>query len=78
MKTLLIAAILTLSTFAGASDKKPTVCVAYAETQAIVDGKQQKVAVCSDNKKPFVLTSYSPISLVTPDGSTVKAIVGWR
>lgn len=66
-----------LAQAAGAS-KKPVVCLAYVETTMPVDGKASRVAVCTDGKKPIVLTQYTVSTIKDEDGESVKVAIGWR
>ena len=67
-----------LSSTAEAKVKKPVVCFAFAEMTMPVDGEAQKVAICTDGKKPVVLTSYQVTSLKNDEGVSVRAAIGYR
>jgi hypothetical protein len=74
-----LAAALTMSaSFASAAEKRPVVCLNYAEATMPVDGVAQKVAICADGKRPVVLTSITFVTIASPDGTPVKAVVGYR
>ena len=74
-----VAGLVTLTTFAAeAKGHKPTVCFAFTEMTMPVDGEATKVAVCTDGKKPVILTSYQVISTKNDEGDTVKAVLGFR
>lgn len=76
---LSIAIILAgLATVGTAQAKKPTVCLEFTETTLPVDGVATKVAVCTDRKKPVVLTTYSIQTVKDEDGKAVKAAIGFR
>lgn len=80
-KVLVAAMILAGVTTVGAAQakgKRPTVCLAFAEVTAIVDGDSQKVVICEDGKKPVVLTSYTIATVKDEDGVAVRAAIGWR
>lgn len=73
----LVLASLSLASVAQAS-KKPTVCLSFTEMTASVDGRDQKVVMCQDGKKPVILVSYSFATIKDEDGNTVKAAIGWK
>jgi len=75
---LLIAAAAFLSVaiaarYADAADKpkKPVVCVSYRIAAP-------DVAVCSDGKKPFLMTRFVEVSAPGAEGGSAKVLVGWR
>lgn len=74
---LVVAGLFTVGA-AHAKTKKPTVCMAFTESTLPVDGVSQKVAICTDGKKPVVLTSYSIQTVKDADGNAVKAAIGYR
>lgn len=80
MKTILVSALaLATLVLAGSADaKKATVCMAFTESTLPVDGVPTKVAICTDGKKPIVLTSYSVQTIKDENGASVKAVIGWR
>jgi hypothetical protein len=81
MNTIATVAALVLASLSIASvaeAKKPTVCMAYAESTLPVDGTPTKVAICTDGKKPVVLTSYTIATVKDENGAAVKAVVGWK
>jgi hypothetical protein len=78
MKLLLIAACIlgfaVLAREADAEEKapsKPTVCLAY---RVLEPG----LALCSDGKKPFVMSRFAEVSAPGKEGGSVKVLVGWR
>jgi hypothetical protein len=77
MKLILIAAAFlgfaVLARDADAQEKvsKPVVCVSY---RVIEPG----VALCSDGKKPFVMSRFAEVSAPGKEGGSVKVLVGWR
>ncbi len=79
---LLIAAAAFLSVaiaarYADAEPKKPAkpvVCAAYSVAKA----DSGPVAICYDNKKPFILSSFAEVSVPGADGGSVTVLVGWR
>lgn len=77
MKALVIAAVLSVASVANATPK-PIVCLSFSEAVLPVDGEPQKVAVCTDGKKPVILLR--PVYLTTSDkdGNPVRIAIGWR
>jgi hypothetical protein len=77
MKLLLCAAafisvgILARYVDAAERAKKPVVCSAYRVVAS-------DVAVCSDAKKPFVMTRFVEVAAPGQDSGQVKVLVGWR
>jgi hypothetical protein len=77
MKTLLIiAAGLVVAMGVRAAEgaekpAKPVVCAAY---EIVRPG----LAVCSDSKRPFLMRSFSELSIPGKDGGSIKVLVGWR
>lgn len=77
MKLVLIAAaflgLAVLAREADAQEKvpKPVVCVSY---RVVEPG----IALCSDGKKPFVMSRFAEVSAPGKEGGTVKVLVGWR
>jgi hypothetical protein len=82
MKAILSAGILTvgigLVQVAEAKQVKPTVCLSWVESTMPIDGTPTKVAVCTDRKRPVILTTYTITSVTDEDGASVKAVVGYR
>ena len=73
---LVVAAFLSVAIaarYADAADKptKPVVCVQY---RVVEPG----MAVCSDAKKPFIMTRFAEVSAPGRSEGSVKVLVGWR
>jgi hypothetical protein len=81
-KTIVALTFVSLvSLFAGSADakaKRPTICFSFTEATMPVDGEAQKVAICTDGKKPVVLTSYQVTTLKNDEGVPTKAAIGYR
>jgi hypothetical protein len=77
MKTLLVAAAFLavgiLARYADAAEKapKPVVCSSYRVVEP-------SLALCSDGKKPFVMTRFAEVAAPGKESGTVKVLVGWR
>jgi hypothetical protein len=77
MKLLMIVAawvaVAVLAREADAQEKtpKPVVCVAY---RIVEPG----LALCSDGKKPFVMSRFAEVSAPGKEAGSVKVLVGWR
>lgn len=77
MKLLLCAAAFMsvgiLARYADAAERqpKPVVCSAYRVVSA-------DVAVCSDAKKPFLMTRFVEVTAPGKSDGLVKVLVGWR
>ncbi len=77
MKLLIIAAAFLgfaiVAREADAQEKapKPIVCLAY---RIVEPG----LALCSDGKKPFVMSKFAEVSAPGKEGGSVKVLVGWR
>ncbi len=77
MKLLLcITAFLSVGVLARYADgaerqAKPVVCSVYRVVSA-------EVAVCSDNKKPFLMTRFVEVTAPGKEAGQVKVLVGWR
>ncbi len=50
---------------------KPVVCSAYRVVSP-------EVAVCSDGKKPFLMTRFVEVAAPGKEAGQVKVLVGWR
>jgi len=74
---IVIAGVATVGA-ADAKQTKPTVCLSWVESTMPVDGTPTKVAVCTDRKRPVILTVFTVTSVKNDDGDTVKAVVGYR
>lgn len=79
-KLLAIAVVLAGVATVGAADAaKPTVCLSWIDSSMSIDGAPaQKVVICTDRKRPVILTTYTVTSVKNSDGETVKAVVGYR
>jgi hypothetical protein len=78
MKLLLCAAaflsVAIAARYADAEEKrpsKPVVCSAYRIVEP-------SLALCSDSKKPFVMTRFAEVAAPGKESGTVKVLVGWR
>ncbi len=77
MKLLLIAAAFlgfaVLAREADAQEKpsKPVACLSY---RVVEPG----LAVCSDNKKPFLMRRFVEVTAPGQEGGAVKVLLGWR
>lgn len=62
-----------LARYADAADKptKPVVCASYRIVEP-------SLALCSDGKKPFVMTRFAEVTAPGKSEGTVKVLVGWR
>lgn len=78
MKLTLATILASLAIASVAHAKKPAVCLSFTESTLPVDGVPTKVAICTDGKKPVVLTSYTVASVKGENGEPVKAAIGWR
>jgi hypothetical protein len=74
---LILAGLATVASV-DASQKRPIVCLEFTETTMPVEGTPTKVAVCTDRKKPVILTSYTVQTVKDADGKSVKAAIGYR
>lgn len=78
MKTLLVAAAflstVILARHVDAEEKrpsKPVVCSAYRVVEP-------SLALCSDGKKPFIMTRFAEVTAPGKEAGSVKVLVGWR
>ncbi len=77
MKLLaIIAAFVGFGVWARESDaqekvSKPVVCVSY---RVLEPG----LALCSDGKRPFIMSRFAEISAPGKEAGSVKVLVGWR
>lgn len=79
--SLLVASlVLSLSSVASAKPKhpKPVTCVSFSEQSMVIEGENQKVAICTDRAKPVILTTYQVVTFKSDDGETVKGVIGYR
>ncbi len=81
MKLILVAAaflaVAVAARAADAGEKKPArpvVCSAYSVAKA----DSGPVAICYDNKRPFILSSFVEVVVPGAEGGSVKVLVGWR
>lgn len=77
MKTLIVAAALTLSGLASATPK-PVVCLSFTEATLPVNGATERVVICTDGKKPSVLLRPSFVTIADADGQPLRIAIGWR
>ncbi len=77
MKLLLcVAAFMSVGILARYADgaerqAKPVVCASYRVVAA-------DTAVCSDGKKPFLMTRFVEVAAPGKETGSVKVLVGWR
>ncbi len=77
MKLLIIAAaflgfaIVAREADAQEKPSKPVVCLSY---RIVEPG----LALCSDGKKPFVMSRFAEVSAPGKEAGSVKVLVGWR
>lgn len=80
-KLLAIAVVLAGVATVGAADAKqtkPTVCLSWIESTMPIDGTPTKVGICTDRKRPVILTVFTVTTVKNEDGESVKAIIGYR
>lgn len=75
---MVLAGLSTLAFNAAATPKRPVVCLEFTETTMPISGVATKVAVCTDRKKPVILTTYIVSTVKNEDGASVRAAIGYR